>query len=170
MTAAPANYVLRGLLRSGAGTIAGDYLFGEFDRHGHSILGNFAGPTYGQVENLMDLRNEFMNGLTKGKWAPFAAGALHEARGNLPFVDMWWTFKAFDYLVTYRLLEWLNPATCGGTSRSRSASAGSNTGCGRARWRENHNGAQLHPVLRWLDADGSRHPAIWPRPHQGVST
>jgi hypothetical protein len=22
---------------------------------------------------------------------------------------MWWTFKAFDYLVTYRLLDWLNP-------------------------------------------------------------
>jgi hypothetical protein len=57
----------------------------------------------------MDLRNEFMDGLTKGKWAPFMAGTLHEARGNLPFVDMWWTFKAFDYLVTYRLLDWLNP-------------------------------------------------------------
>jgi hypothetical protein len=109
MTAAPASYVLRGLLRSGAGTIAGDYLFGEFDRHGHSILGSLAGPTYGQVENIMDLRNDFMNGLTKGKWAPFGAAAIHEARGNLPFVDMWWTFKAFDYLVTYRLLDWLNP-------------------------------------------------------------
>jgi hypothetical protein len=100
---------MRGLLRSGAGTIAGDYLFGEFDRHGHSILGSLAGPTYGQVENIMDLRNDFMNGLTKGKWAPFGAAAIHEARGNIPFVDIWWTFKAFDYLVTYRLLDWLNP-------------------------------------------------------------
>jgi hypothetical protein len=45
----------------------------------------------------------------KGKWTPFAAGAIHEARGNRPFVDMWWTFKAFDYLVTYRPLDWLNP-------------------------------------------------------------
>jgi hypothetical protein len=36
ITAAPANYVLGGLMRSGMGTIAGDYLFGEFDRHGHS--------------------------------------------------------------------------------------------------------------------------------------
>jgi hypothetical protein len=44
----------------------------------------------------------------KGKWAPFGA-AIHEARGNLQFVDMWWTFKAFDYLVTHRLLDWLNP-------------------------------------------------------------
>jgi hypothetical protein len=96
-------------LRSGAATIAGDYLFGEFDRHGHSTLGSLAGPTYGQAENIMSLRNEFMDGLTKGKWAQFGAGALHEARGNLPFVDMWWTFKAFDYLVTYRLLDWLNP-------------------------------------------------------------
>jgi hypothetical protein len=51
MTAAPANYVLRGLLRSGMGTIAGDYLFGEFDRHGHSILGNLAGliPSDGDI-------------------------------------------------------------------------------------------------------------------------
>jgi hypothetical protein len=28
---------------------------------------------------------------------------------TLPFVDMCWTFKAFVYLVTYRLLDWLNP-------------------------------------------------------------
>jgi hypothetical protein len=50
-----------------------------------------------------------MNGLAKGKWPPFGAAAVHELRGKLPFVDMWWTFKAFDYLITYRLLDWLNP-------------------------------------------------------------
>ncbi len=50
-----------------------------------------------------------MEGLTKGKWAPFMAAGLHDVRQNLPFVDMWWTFKAFDYLVTYRLLDWINP-------------------------------------------------------------
>jgi hypothetical protein len=105
----PGGYVLRGLMRSGAGTIAGDYLFGEYDRHGRSFLGQLAGPTYGQADNLMQLKTDFMEGLTKGKWAPFAAGGLHEIRQNLPFVDMWWTFKAFDYLVTYRLLEWINP-------------------------------------------------------------
>ena len=109
IAAQPASYLLRGLLRSGAGTIAGDYLFGEFDRHGHSILGSIAGPTYGQAENIINLRNEFLEGLTKGKWAPLAAGAAHEVRQNLPFVDMWWTFKAFDYMVTYRFLDWLNP-------------------------------------------------------------
>jgi hypothetical protein len=109
MQAKPWDYVLRGLLRSGAATIAGDYLFGEFDRHGRSLPASLLGPTFGQAENLMTLRNEFLDGLTKGKWAPFAAGALHELRGNIPFIDMWWTFHAFDYLVTYRLLEWLNP-------------------------------------------------------------
>jgi hypothetical protein len=109
MQAQPWSYILRGVLRSGAATIAGDFLFGEFDRHGRSILGSLAGPTYGQAESVIDLRNDFLEGLTKGKWAPLAAGTLHELRGNIPFVDMWWTFHAFDYLVTYRLLEWLNP-------------------------------------------------------------
>lgn len=109
MQAQPMQYILRGILRSGAATIAGDYLFGEFDRHGRSILGSLAGPTFGQAEAIIDLRNEFLEGLTKGKWAPLAAGMLHEARGSIPFVDMWWTFHAFDYLVTYQLLEWLNP-------------------------------------------------------------
>ncbi len=50
-----------------------------------------------------------LEGLTKGKWALFAAEAVHEAHGNLPFVDVWWTFKAFDYLITYQLLDRLNP-------------------------------------------------------------
>ncbi len=122
--AKPGEYLLRGFLRSGAATLAGDYLFGEFDRHGHSILGSLAGPTYGQAENLMNLRNEFLEALTKGKWAAFGAGLTHELRGNIPGIipspiplpwgkfipiDMWWTFHAFDYLVTYRLLEWMNP-------------------------------------------------------------
>jgi hypothetical protein len=48
ITAAPASYVLRGLMRSGMGTIAGDYLFGEFDRHGHSILGSLADRPMGR--------------------------------------------------------------------------------------------------------------------------
>ena len=48
-------------------------------------------------------------GAHQGQWALFAAEAVHEAHGNLPFVDMWWTFKAFDYLITYQLLDWLNP-------------------------------------------------------------
>lgn len=109
MQAQPMSYIMRGILRSGAATIAGDYLFGEFDRHGRSILGSLAGPTYGQAENVISLRNEFMDALTKGKWGALGAGLVHEARSNLPMVDMWWTFHAFDYLVTYRLLEWLNP-------------------------------------------------------------
>jgi hypothetical protein len=61
--------VTRGLLRSDAATIFGDYLFGEFDRHGHSFLGSLVGPTYGEAENLMNLVSMF------------EAWAIHDARG-----------------------------------------------------------------------------------------
>lgn len=105
MEARPLAYLTRGLVRSGAGTIAGDYLFGEFDRHGQSILASLAGPTFGQLEML----NQIKADVVAGKWSQASAELLHAARSNAPFVDLWWTFRAFDHLVTYRVLDMINP-------------------------------------------------------------
>jgi hypothetical protein len=105
----PVKYITRGFLRSGAGTIAGDYLLGEYDRHGLSILASMAGPTYGQIEPLNNLRNDLQDAVLKGKWGRLGAESIRFLRTNMPAADMWWTFKMFDYLVTNELQEWLNP-------------------------------------------------------------
>lgn len=105
----PWKYLTRGLLRSGAATMAGDYLFGEFDRHGLSFWASALGPTFGQIEGLFELKNHIAESFTTGNWRPTETQLLHMVRGNIPLVDMWWTFKAFDYLVTYQLMDWINP-------------------------------------------------------------
>ena len=45
----------QGDMRSGMGAIVGDYLLGQFDRHGLSAAANILGPTAGQVDDLMEL-------------------------------------------------------------------------------------------------------------------
>lgn len=104
----PAQYIMRGFLRSGAATIMGDYLLGEYDRHGYSALGSLAGPTFSQIEDVLDLIHG--GGPDNAHpWRTRAADALGLIKHNAPFLDMWWTFKAFDYLVFYRLQEAINP-------------------------------------------------------------
>ena len=105
----PVGALVRGFTRSGGGTMIGDYIFGDLDRHGHSILASLAGPTYSQIEDINSLKNDIVKGFTTGKWGPAAAETIRITRSNIPAADMWWTFKAFDYLVTYQLQEWLNP-------------------------------------------------------------
>lgn len=118
MKAHPYKYLTRGALRSGAGTIAGDYLLGEYDRHGFSVWGSAMGPTFGQAEKLWNLRNDLTEAIKAQadhstaagrKWRAFGTEAAYAMRPNLPMVDMWWTFKMFDYLVFYRLMESMNP-------------------------------------------------------------
>jgi hypothetical protein len=72
------------------------------------VLGSLAGPTFGQLQKVWDLRNDIQEGATKGNWRQFWADLLFDAKGHLP-VDMWWTFKAFDYLVTYNIMEAIKP-------------------------------------------------------------
>lgn len=109
LVAHPIKYLVRGMLRSGAGTMAGDYLFGEFDRHGLSLWASLLGPTFGQLENVNDIKNKIAEGFVTGSWKPVANAILHQVKSNLPLVDMWWTFKAFDYLIFNQIQEALNP-------------------------------------------------------------
>lgn len=107
--AKPAAFLLRGFLRGGLGTIAGDFLLGEYDRHGMSWLGMIAGPTYGQVTHLQEIKDNIVTGVEKGKWRPLIAGTVHDIREHIPFIDMWWFFHAIDYFIVYRVLEAINP-------------------------------------------------------------
>jgi hypothetical protein len=105
----PVEYVTHGFLRSGAGTIAGDYLFGEFDRHWRSALASIAGPTFGQVDDIMDL----LHGggpQERHPWKERAADLVRLLKTNGgPIVNFWATSWAFEYLFMYRLQEWLHP-------------------------------------------------------------
>ena len=104
---------MKGGQRSGFGSLIGDFLLGEFDRHGFSAVASLAGPTVSQFDTLMDLLHA--GGETKqGMLSPAAmrqrgADAIRLAKENTPFMSLWATSWATDALIWHRLQEWINP-------------------------------------------------------------
>jgi len=109
MEAHPFKYFMGGLMRSGAATIAGDFLYGEADRHGLTALSDIAGPTFGQIPNVLDLAY----GGGPDERHPDrrrAADALRLFKENSgPLTGLWATDLAFEYLVLHKLQEAISP-------------------------------------------------------------
>lgn len=102
----PAQALISGFLRGGAASIYGDFLLGEWSRFGMSAIDTAVGPTLGQLNSVAELWTD-MTHMKKG--AATGALAVRMIRSNTPMLNMIYTRTAFDYLVTYRLQEWLNP-------------------------------------------------------------
>lgn len=117
----PLQALTAGFLRGGAGSVYGDFLLGQWSRFGLSALDTIAGPTFGQINSVA----EFWTDLTHAK-ADRQTGALgvRLLRQNLPFLNMIYTRAAFDYLVMYRLQEYLNPGYLKRMERSMKDKAG----------------------------------------------
>lgn len=109
----PLAAILAGAQRSGMGSIIGDFLLGQFDRHGLSAAANMLGPTFGQIDDLADLLHA--GGRTReGTFSPAAmrergATLLKMVRDNTPFMNLWATSLALNTLVWHRLQEWISP-------------------------------------------------------------
>lgn len=103
----PANALISAFTRGGAGSIYGDLILGTWSRFGLSALDTVAGPTFGQFNAVMELLTDLTH---PSKWkSQSAAAALREIRNNTPFANTIYTKAAVDYLIYYRLMEWLNP-------------------------------------------------------------
>jgi hypothetical protein len=117
----PMATVMRGLERSGFGSLLGDYLLGEYDRHGLSAAAQLTGPTFSQIDTLLGIihgqGDSLLNaiaGIDASKEAPHpwrdrATSLLKLVKDNTPFQSLWLTSWASDALVFHRLQEWINP-------------------------------------------------------------
>lgn len=113
----PTKAILAGFTRGGAASIYGDFLLGEFSRFGIPASGTVLGPVLGQIDRVAEMwativRPEWLvdESKTGGKWAgKVGALGLRTARDNIPYLNMIYTRMAFDYMVTYRLQEYMNP-------------------------------------------------------------
>lgn len=83
--------------------IYGDFLFGEASRAGGSPLETLSGPTLGKAVDMWDLVQSAKDGRDVG------AKAFRVAVNNTPFVNLFYTRLALDYLVFWRIQESLNP-------------------------------------------------------------
>ena len=91
-------------MQGGAFGIYGDFLFGEMkNRFGGGFLATVAGPTFGTVSDIADLWGRIRAG------EDAAAQTFRLAIANTPFANLFYTRMALDYLILYRVQEWLNP-------------------------------------------------------------
>lgn len=102
------------LTQGGGLGIYGDYLFGDFSRFGNSPLETVAGPDISTaadaIKILSDLRAGAGNSddfLERRKAVP--AELLRFGVGNTPFLNLFYTRVALDYLVLYNLQEMVSP-------------------------------------------------------------
>tara|TARA_B110000444_G_scaffold112796_1_gene106425 strand:+ start:4103 stop:6631 length:2529 start_codon:yes stop_codon:yes gene_type:complete len=96
--------IIFGALAQGGGFgIYGDFLFGEYSRYGTSFLSSLAGPTIGQVDAVAELWTKARKG------EDFGATLLAIGKNNTPFINLFYTRMALDYMFLYQLQEMTNP-------------------------------------------------------------
>lgn len=81
----------------------GDFLLGEFNRFGRSALNTAAGPTFGTVDDVLEIWAKLRAGEDAG------AAALRTVVANTPFANLFYVRPALDWFVLWPLSEKMNP-------------------------------------------------------------
>jgi hypothetical protein len=103
------------MTQGGGAGIYGDFLFGEYTRFGRTPLETLAGPTLGTGAEAIAL----WSGLWRGKTD--AGDALRFGLANTPFLNLFYTRVALDYLILYQVQEAVSPARCNGWNNAWNA-------------------------------------------------
>ena len=91
------------MLQGGALGIYGDFLLGDSSRFGGGVLDTLAGPALGTAVDAVEIAQGLRAGDDK------AAATLRLIQSNTPFINMFYTKAAMDYLFIYQIQEAMNP-------------------------------------------------------------
>jgi hypothetical protein len=92
------------MIQGGGAGIFGDYLFGEYNRFGQNFSETLLGPVIGQgVNSALDLFNRLKQG------QDLKAAAFQDLLNNTPFINLFYSRIALDYLFLWQVQEALNP-------------------------------------------------------------
>lgn len=91
------------MVQGGGLGLYGDFLFGKYNRMGGSLTGSLAGP----VANLADTAADLWTRIRTGD--DFAAVGFNALLANTPFMSLFYTRAALDYLILYQIQDSLNP-------------------------------------------------------------
>ena len=94
---------LAALTQGGGLGIFGDFMFGEYNRFGGGLLDTAAGPTIATIGDIHDIYVKMRNGDDAG------AKAFRTLQSNTPFLNLWYSRLAVDYLVAWHVQEAINP-------------------------------------------------------------
>ncbi|WP_285907655.1 hypothetical protein [Pseudodesulfovibrio pelocollis] len=91
-------------MQGGGAGIYGDFLLNKYDRFGAGPLKTIEGPVLNSVDDFARMVVNTAHGDP-----PSAGRAMYWAMNNTPFVNLFYTRQALDYLVLYHLQEMASP-------------------------------------------------------------
>lgn len=100
---------VQALLKGGALSLFGDFLFADQTQGGTSPLAAALGPVAGFAEDVLDLTVENAHQAAAGEETDAGAEAVKFARSNIPGANLWYTKAALDHLVFHQLQEYMSP-------------------------------------------------------------
>ena len=90
--------------QGGGAGIYGDFLFGDMkNRFGGGAISTLAGPTLGSFESIVDVMQRMRDG------DDAAASAYRAVLNNTPYLNLFYTRVALDYMILYDISEAMNP-------------------------------------------------------------
>lgn len=104
--------IMAAMAQGGGAGIYGDFLFGEWNRFGGSLISSMAGPTAGTIEQASRLFAAIRDGGFKeadGRRTGIGGQVIQDVKNNAPFINIFYARAALDYLIFYRLQEMANP-------------------------------------------------------------
>ena len=104
---------LAALAQSGGLGIYGDFFLGQVNRFGNDFAGTLAGPVLGSVGDLVTagglaIRGDFQNA---------GEELINLVAAQTPFINMWYTKAAVDWLLLYHLREMMSPGSLARSER-----------------------------------------------------
>lgn len=94
---------LAAMVQGGGAGIYGDFLFGEASRTGGGMAESAVGPVPSSAFRFANLYHRAIRG------DDVAANTFNQVLSNTPFMNLFYTRIALDYLLIYNIQEWLNP-------------------------------------------------------------
>jgi hypothetical protein len=105
--------VFAALMQSGGAGILGDFFFNKLNRFGDTFAGSLAGPLTGEVGRATVSIKEIL----RGEFTQGGEDALRVLLDNTPFINLWYTREALNWIALYHLREMMSPGTLRRTER-----------------------------------------------------
>lgn len=96
-------------LRGGGLGFYGDFLYAEATQHDTNIVPALMGPLYTELESVGNLTIGNAFKASRGERTDEGAKVLRYVRGNIPFLNMWYTQAAMDHILWNEMQEAVSP-------------------------------------------------------------
>jgi len=96
--------LVQAFAQGGGAGIYGDFLINELqNEYGNGIFETALGPTASDIKKIFDIVQSMNDPKKAGK------KFVQLAEGNVPFLNLYYTKTAYDYLIGYQVKEYLDP-------------------------------------------------------------